>query len=938
MRKALFSLLILVLASTMAAGAEPVATPNELGAAAAEPLATPNTLGAAAAEPLAAAELPAAPAQSVDVAYDAARREMTGTLTTSVTASESPVYFLLLPNLDRGRNPYLDSRQMDAQYPFGFEESALDIDQVALVDGASRKVVPFRLLSMPPGLQTYSLADAVLAVDDVQTASAIEIRFTTRAPRIASGDGGVTAETFTWRFGWFPLLLESGGAFREEDGVLYAGATDAFPLVFPRTQIEARITVPANVMLTAGADDVELALPPAEGGENPVTTYTIRNSGPTRSLAITFGAGLERYVLDGPTPIEVTYVKGHVYEARLLATYARDILADYVVRYGPYPRDRFRIVENPNPDGDAFSADGLALLSTRFFTHRDILLPAVLHRLTEFVLAHEIAHQWFGMAAGIDLDRDAWLSEGLAQYASVGYFERTYGATDPNLLLVTGNGVLEDFVAKQLGYLNLREHMVELPYLRDVWSGFDEALVKPLIDLRFANANAVRLYDKGFVVARALAAAVGSDAFDRVLGRALAENEAGRLEPAALQRLVEGETGRSFEAWFAAWVYGDASVDYSVTVVSRVQTGSTVETQVRVRRDGGVAQDVEVEARLASGVTTRQTWDGGTEEAVLVFRTPSPISRVTVDPDHRLPDRDRINNNAPVRIVIAADKAAMPLDAYVLAPDTGTSGVSFSYLDRFRVGISQDHASLVVRRGRGEVIQADLVIANNTFEGSVGYTLTTYAAVETGAPGTTWEPDFAYSISGRRLISDASPLYVLRLSAVDLETTADSTVAAVGLDLASTGAARLAAAASGEFGLLPQIYLQAEGLVGYGIGSLPTALRFSWSELHATSLAPADVKVSGSLGLEMPSFGKLPYNLLNLAMVDELRMRLYIAGGMGWTSHDGFGTTSAGAEAGMEQVFGLSTLGGLLPFTVRLGIAIPLQGELKPALYVGFSL
>jgi uncharacterized protein YqfA (UPF0365 family) len=34
---------------------------------------------------------------------------------------------------------------------------------------------------------------------------------------------------------------------------------------------------------------------------------------------------------------------------------------------------------------------------------------------------------------------------------------------------------------------------------------------------------------------------------------------------------------------------------------------------------------------------------------------------IAFDPDHRLPDRDRINNNAPVRIVIAADKAAIDL-------------------------------------------------------------------------------------------------------------------------------------------------------------------------------------------------------------------------------------------------------------------------------------
>lgn len=880
----------------------------------------------------------AAPAQKLDAVYDAEHRILTGTLTMSVEASQSPIYFLLLPNLERDRNPHLGPRAIDEQYPAGFEESSLDVDQVALVDGDGRTTVPFRLLSMAPGLQTYSLADTVLALEGVQTSSAVEIRFTTHAPRIASGDGGVTAETFTWRFGWFPLLLESSSAFREEGGVLYAGATDAFPLVFPLTQIAASITVPADMVVSAGADHVELAPQPVADEESGPATYTIWNDGPTRSLALTFATGLERYVLDGPTPIEVTYVTGHAYVARLLATYARDILADYVGRYGPYPRTRLAIVENPNPDGDAFSADGLVLLSARFFTHRDVLLPGILHRLTEFVLAHEIAHQWFGMRAGIDLDRDAWLSEGLAQYASVGYFERTYGAVDPNLLFVTGNGIVEDFVAKQFGYLNLREHLVELAYLRDVWSGFDEALVKPSIDVRYGNENAVRLYDKGFVVARALAAAVGDDAFDRVLQRSLTVSPTGRLDPAALQQLVEEESGRSFAEWFAAWVYGDVSVDYSIRIVSRAQTEATYETEVRVRRDGGVPQAVEVEARLVSGTTLRQTWDAAEEEGPLTFLTPSPVARVTVDPDHRLPDRDRINNNAPVRIVIAADKATLPLDAYVLAPDTGSSGISLSYLDRFRIAVSQKQASLVIRRGRGEEFQANVSVAGTQLLGGVGYALTTFAEIETGAPGTTWAPDFTFSVAGSRQMSDDAPLYVLRLAAVRLASIADSTVAAVSVDLASTGAARLAAAASDELAILPQAYIQGSAFIGFGLGTLPSALQFRFGELRAVSLAPADVKLTGSLGVELPSLGKLPYNLFNLAMLDEVRTRLYITGGAGWTSRDGFGTTSAGAEAGLEQAFRLSTLGGLLPFTVRLGVAVPIQGVLKPVVYVGVSL
>ncbi len=448
------------------------------------------------------------------------------------------------------------------------------------------------------------------------------------------------------------------------------------------------------------------------------------------------------------------------------------------------------------------------------------------------------------MSAGIDLDRDAWLSEGLAQYASVGYFERTYGATDPNLLFVTGNGVLEDFVAKQFGYLNLREHMVELPYIRDVWSGFDEALVKPLADLHYANANAVRLYDKGFVVARALAAAVGSDAFDRVLERALDGERGGTTrtgDAAAPGRGRDGQVVRSVVRRVGLRRRVGRLLRHGrLPRADRVDVRDAGPRAPRRRRRAGRR------GRSASRVRRHDATDvgrGGTRRPCSSSARRRPVSRVTVDPDHRLPDRDRINNNAPVRIVVAADKAAMPLDAYVLAPDTGSSGVSFSYLDRFRVGISQDHASLVVRRGRGEVIQADLSIADGTLEGSVGYSLTTYAEVETGAPGTTWEPDFAYSISGSatRLGRVAS----LRVAALRGRPLHDGRLdrrrrrpgsRVDGRRSPRGGSERRVRHPSRRSTSRPR------ASSGTGSASLPTALRFSFSELHATSLAPADVK------------------------------------------------------------------------------------------------
>jgi hypothetical protein len=109
------------------------------------------------------------------------------------------------------------------------------------------------------------------------------------------------------------------------------------------------------------------------------------------------------------------------------------------------------------------------------------------------------------LGTGIDLNAEAWLSEGLAQYLAVQYYERRYAAFAPNLFEFGSPGIIEELVKQQFGFFNLREHFIELPYLMTQYVGFDEALVKPIEKVRFSNVSDVRLYDKGYLVARAIA-------------------------------------------------------------------------------------------------------------------------------------------------------------------------------------------------------------------------------------------------------------------------------------------------------------------------------------------------------------------------------------------------------------------------------------------------
>ncbi|MCK5213383.1 MAG: hypothetical protein KAQ74_05605, partial [Dehalococcoidia bacterium] len=373
-------------------------------------------------------------------------------------------------------------------YPFGFEPARISVLSVKMITGDEAEAVPFRTLSMPPSWQTYSLEDTVLAVDlpneDSQLHITLRCHFITEAPRTTLGDQGVTDGILTWRFGWFPMLFPEQSLIVEHEGVMgydavigYEGK-DSLPLVFPWAQFSATITIPADAFLIMGADHVEISDEPlvsVDAASADVTgageaaksmhSYDVRNDTPSRSFALTIGSDYESYQLESATDVEVFYLPHHESDARLIATLALDILADYISRYGPYPRSSLTIVENPTPHGQAYAADGIVWLSSRFFTHRDVLFPGALNRVIEFVLAHEIAHQWVGLGTGIDLDAEAWLSEGLAQYLSVRYFEDRYGSFEPNVFAPQVPGIVGDFVTQQWGFFNLREHFVELPYL-----------------------------------------------------------------------------------------------------------------------------------------------------------------------------------------------------------------------------------------------------------------------------------------------------------------------------------------------------------------------------------------------------------------------------------------------------------------------------------------
>jgi aminopeptidase N len=420
-----------------------------------------------------------------------------------------------------GADPYLPGH---GDGRFSVEHYALDLEYTIRSNHLEGHAL-LRLTALET-LPEVVLDLHALEVTSLRVTGATVARWTHRASRLrirlrtpAAPDAELTV-AISYRGRPRPMPGPDGPTGWEElvDGVLVAAQPHGAPTWFPcNDRMADKATYTVTVRTDPGYRAVSNGTLTAQRRVGRRVEWVHEQSEPMSTYLATLQVG--RYVLEGQAggvvPMALAVTPARMPAARAAFADQPRMLDTFSALFGPYPFDTYTVVVTDDPleiplESQTLSAFGTNHLSRGWDNQR--------------LIAHELAHQWFGNTVTAASLRDIWLHEGFACYAEWLWSE-SIGRTTAQEEAVRHHALL-----------------ARLPQ--------DLVLTDPGPRRTFDD----RVYKRGALTLHTLRRAVGDDLFFAVLRAWVDVHRFGTVTTADFLELVRDETAVDPEQLLGPWL------------------------------------------------------------------------------------------------------------------------------------------------------------------------------------------------------------------------------------------------------------------------------------------------------------------------------------------------------------------------------------------------
>jgi aminopeptidase N len=375
------------------------------------------------------------------------------------------------------------------------------------------------------------------------------------------------------------------------------------------TASEMLATVPKNWVTLSNGKLVSVKDEP-----DGTRTWYWRQSQPHAVYLISLVAGEFDEVKETWRNIPVTYYALRGQKERITPTFerTRKMLDFFTEKIGvPYPWDKYAQIGVEEHFG------GMEHTSATTLTHTSLLHPQVaaesLHR-SDDLLAHELAHQWFGDLVTCKDWANLWLNEGFATYFEWLWQEHYYSPEDAAYSIWNQ---------------------------RNTWMQSQRLYPVPIVTRNFTDATQYsgNMYGKGGLVLYMLRNELGDADFLRGVRHFLVKHRNQNVVTADLAEAIEEATGRNVDAFLDQWVYRAGAprfeVSYSYDEAARQVKLEVKQTQKVECAVGLFRVPVEIEITTASG---KKSFPITASQASDTFTLPAEQAPLLVlfDPGNRI--------------------------------------------------------------------------------------------------------------------------------------------------------------------------------------------------------------------------------------------------------------------------------------------------------------